>query len=73
MKVSSPAGDFEITVSDSSIEDNNIVITGQMGVWDSKIYMKPSDLVNFGKVIMKPEILLFLLGSPFRSLFGKKK
>lgn len=73
MKVSSPAGDFEITVNDSAVEDDNIVITGQMGVWDSKIYMKPSDLVEFSKVILKPEVILFLLKYPFRSILGRNK
>lgn len=73
MKVSSPAGDFEITVNDSTVEDDNIVITGQMGVWDSKIYMKPSDLVEFAKVILKPEVIMFLLKYPFRSILGRNK
>ena len=69
MKVTSPAGDFEITVTDSTVEDSHIVITGQMGVWDSKILMKPSDLWNFTKVLLKPKVLLFLIKFPFKSLF----
>ena len=69
MKVTSPAGDFEITVNDSTIEGDHIVITGQMGVWDSKIHMKPSDLWSFSKVLLKPRILLFLVKFPFTSLF----
>ena len=70
MKVTSPAGDFEITVNDSTIEEDHIVIIGQMGVWDSKIHMKPSDLWSFTKVILKPKILLFLITFPFKRLFG---
>ena len=50
MKVTSPAGDFEITVTESSVEGDFIVISGQMGVWDSQIYMKPSDLLSFAGV-----------------------
>ncbi|NIP30829.1 MAG: hypothetical protein GTO02_13255, partial [Candidatus Dadabacteria bacterium] len=69
MKVTSPAGDFEITVSDSTVEDDHIVIIGQMGVWDSKIHMKPSDLWSFSKVILKPQIILFLIKQTFKSLF----
>lgn len=72
MRVSSPAGDFEITVNDSTVEDDHIVITGQMGVWDSEIYMKPSDLISFGKVIMKPKVLLFLLRYPFKKIISRK-
>ncbi len=71
MKVSSPAGDFEITVNDATVEDDHIVITGQMGVWDSEIYMKPSDLVSFAKVIMKPKVLLFLLKYPFKKIINR--
>lgn len=70
MKVVSPAGDFDITVQESTIEDNHIVIKGQMGVWDSKIYMKPSDVITFTKVFLKPEVLWFLVKVPFKSLFG---
>ena len=69
MKVSSPAGDFEITVNESTVEDDHIVIIGQMGVWDSKIYMKPADLISFSKVILTPQIILFLLKLPFKKLF----
>ena len=70
MKVVSPAGDFEITVQESMIEDDHIVIKGQMGVWDSKIYMKPSDVLTFTKVFLNPKILLFLIKMPFKSLFS---
>lgn len=72
MKVVSPAGDFEITVDRSSVEDNKIVITGQMGVWDSKIYMETSDVLQFTKIFLNPSVILYLLMAPFRSLFGKK-
>ncbi len=72
MKVTSPAGDFEITVRESSVEDGCVVISGQMGVWDSKIHMKPSDLVSFAGVLLNFRVLFFLLGCPFRRLFGKK-
>lgn len=72
MKVSSPAGDFEITVNDATVDDQHIVITGQMGVWDSKIYMKPSDLLSFTKVLLKPKVILFLIKFPFRKLVNPK-
>lgn len=71
MRVSSPAGDFEITVNDSTVEGDYIVITGQMGVWDSEIYMKPSDLISFAKVIMKPKVLLFLITYPLKKIINR--
>ena len=72
MKVVSPAGDFEITVHESSVEDDRIVIKGQMGIWDSKIYMSPSDVLQFGKIFLNPSVILYLLKAPFKSLMGSK-
>ena len=72
MKVVSPAGDFEITVNESMVEEDKIVIKGQMGVWDSKIYMSPTDVLQFGKIFLNPSVILFLIKAPFKSLLGSK-
>ena len=72
MKVVSPAGDFEITVNDSMVEEDKIVIKGQMGVWDSKIYMTPTDVLQFGKIFLNPSVIFYLLKAPFKSLMGSK-
>jgi len=72
MKVVSPAGDFEITVNESTVEEEMIVIKGQMGVWDSKIYMSPSDVLQFGKIFLNPSVILYLIKAPFKSLLGTK-
>jgi len=66
LKVSSPAGDFEIVVKDAGIEGDFVVLKGQMGVWDSKIYISPSDLWLFASTLLRPSILLFLLKLPLR-------
>ncbi len=72
MKVVSPAGDFDITVNESTVEEDMIVIKGQMGVWDSKIYMSPSDVLQFGKIFLNPSVILYLIKAPFKSLLGSK-
>ncbi|NIP30277.1 MAG: hypothetical protein GTN59_06855 [Candidatus Dadabacteria bacterium] len=69
MKVVSPAGDFEIVIQDSLIEEDSIVLKGQMGVWDSKIYLKPSDLLTFTSMLIRPSIIVFLLKYPFKHIF----
>lgn len=69
MKVVSPAGDFEIKVSKADVEGRHIVVRGEMGVWDSKIYISPGDLWQFISIIMRPRVVLFLLGSPFRAIY----
>lgn len=73
MKVTSPAGDFEITVTESSVEGDFIVISGQMGVWDSQIYMKPSDLISFAGVLLNLQVVLFLAKQPFKWIFSRKQ
>lgn len=69
MKVSSDAGDFEITIKDASVEGDFVVITGQMGVWDTHIYMTPQDIWKFISIFLRPAVILYLLKIPFRSLF----
>lgn len=71
MKVVSPAGEFEITIKDSIVEDNSIVINGQMGVWDSKIYLDPKDLWLFASVFLNPSVILFFLKLPIRLLLKR--
>jgi len=70
MKVSSEAGDFDITVKDASIEGDFVVLTGQMGVWDSKIYMTPGDIWQVTSIFLRPAVILYILKTPFKSLFG---
>jgi len=70
MKVSSDAGDFDITVKDATVEGDFVVITGQMGVWDSHIYMTPHDIWKFTSIFLKPAVLLYLIKIPFRSILG---
>ncbi len=69
MKVVSPAGDFEIKVSKADVEGKYIVVKGEMGVWDSKIYITPRDLWQFVAIILRPRVVFFLLASPFRALY----
>jgi hypothetical protein len=72
LKVSSPAGDFEIAVKDAGTEGDFVVLKGQMGVWDSKIYLGPGDLWLFASFLLRPSILLFLLKLPLRFLKGSQ-
>jgi hypothetical protein len=72
MKVTSPAGDFEINVKDSIVEGDYVVLKGQMGVWDSKIYLSPADLWLFTSIFLRPSVIAFILKLPFRYLLGHK-
>ena len=73
MKVISPAGEFEFIVKDSSVEEDHVVMTGQMGVWDSKIYLTPADIWLFTSIFLRPSVILFILKLPFKFLLGSKR
>jgi hypothetical protein len=73
VKVVSPAGDFEILIKEAEVEGNSVIIKGQMGVWDSKIYLSPGDLWLFTSIFLRPSVLLFLLQLPFRILFKRNR
>ena len=73
MKVVSPAGDFEILIKEAEVEGNSIIIKGQMGVWDSKIYLSPGDLWLFASIFLRPSVLLFLLQLPLRLLLRRRQ
>ncbi len=70
MKVISPAGEFDFIVKGSSVEGNFVVLKGQMGVWDSKIYLSPGDIWLFVSMFFRPAVFAFLIMLPFRYLFG---
>jgi hypothetical protein len=70
VKVVSPAGDFEILIKEAEVKGNSVIIKGQMGVWDSKIYLSPSDFWLFVSIFLRPSVLLYLFQLPFRILFG---
>lgn len=73
MKVVSPAGEFEFKVKKSTVEGEHIVMIGQMGVWDSKIYLTPSDIWRFTSMFLSPSVIMFILKLPFKSLLGSKE
>ena len=60
-----------VTIRESAfVEGDFVVITGQMGVWDSHIYMTPQDIWKFTSIFLRPAVILYMLKIPFRSLFG---
>lgn len=73
MKVVSPAGEFEFKIKKSAVEGEHIVMSGQMGVWDSKIYLTPGDIWRFTSMFLSPPVLMYILKLPFKSLLGSKE
>ncbi len=73
MKVTSPAGDFEINVKDADIEGDFVVLKGQIGIWDSRIYLSPRDLWRLTSILLRPAIVFFLLKLPLRLLSKRER
>lgn len=69
----SPAGDFEIKLKEARVEGGHIVIRGELGVWDSKIYMTHRDLFKVISIMLQPSVLWFLLKLPFERLLGRPR
>lgn len=68
MMVISGAGEFEITVQKVITRGNALVLIGTMGVWESETIIEPQDILQLARVSLKPRVLLFLLGLPWRLL-----
>jgi len=61
----SPAGEMEVKISDISRADNQLVVTGQIGVWDSKIYIPPEEVGQLIRLMLNPSFLLYVVTFPF--------
>lgn len=73
MKVVSPAGEFEIRITEAGVESDKIVMKGQMGVWDSTIYVRPDEIWRLVTLMLRPSILLYMLKVFLKSFLGTKE
>ena len=69
----SPAGEMEVKISDIKRADNQLVVTGQIGVWDSKIYIPPEEVGQLIRLMLNPSFLLYIVTFPFIYLKGVLK
>jgi len=61
----SPAGEMEVKISDIKRVDNQLVVTGQMGVWDSKIYIPPEEVGQLIRLMLNLSFFLYAVTFPF--------
>lgn len=73
MRLFSPAGNLEIELIDLVVNDDFIVLSTQMGVWQQTILIDYNDTKKLMSLIFRFSILLFLLKLCFRSLFDFRK
>lgn len=69
----SPAGEMEVKIADISRDGSRLVITGQIGVWDSKIYIPPEEVGQLIRLMCNLSFLLYIVTFPFIYLKGVLK
>lgn len=67
-KMISQAGEMSVALKDVTRDGSNLVLIGQMGVWDSQIIVSPQEIVAIMRLMLSPKIILFLILAPFRAL-----
>lgn len=62
MKVSSSAGDLEVSIQDKAqITEDALLLNAEMGVWQFRIYLNPGDFRFFFSLIFSRAVLTFLI------------
>ncbi|MFA9408966.1 MAG: hypothetical protein ACERKJ_09040 [Candidatus Dadabacteria bacterium] len=74
MKVSSTAGDLDVSIKDNArIVGDTVLLNAEMGVWQFQIYLSPGDFRFFFSLIFSRTVLLFLIKQPFLYIFRQIK
>ena len=69
MRVESQAGAFELKFERIEPGDGEIVLTGQMGVWEAKTHMSINEFFAVIRMAMSLKMLGFFARSIFKPLF----
>lgn len=67
----SPAGDMDVKIARISAIGNQLVITGQIGVWDSEIYFPPEEVCYLARLTLSLSLLRYIVTLPFVYLARK--
>jgi hypothetical protein len=74
MKIESAAGEFEFEIESLKIDANDIVLSGQMGVWEAETTMSRDDAVQlFGLMLRSPAFWSYAIRLPLYALFGRQQ
>ena len=61
MRITTPAGELDVVVGDTSAEGGSIVINARVGIWEVKVYIGPGDFKFFLRTFFNPKVLILLL------------
>jgi hypothetical protein len=67
MKVTSPAGELYVTITDTSVENDAVVVNAVVGVWNVGIHLGKSDICYFFSLLFRRDVLLFILKQFFQN------
>jgi len=65
MRVLSGAGEFELEVREITIDGDNVVLVGPMGVWDASTTIRPEELVHLLRLSLNRKLFLHLARLPW--------
>ena len=66
MQIKSLAGEFDITVNSVELEGSDLVVLGNMGVWEARTHIARADVMPFVRnVVFTAAFWKFLLALPF--------
>jgi hypothetical protein len=72
--IRSPAGEFPITIDHFDAENDQLIIVGRMGVWDTRTHIDAGEFLRLlGKLLLSPTVLLYAAKAPFLALRGSPK
>lgn len=61
----SPAGNMQVKFIGLGTEGDKLVMTGQMGIWDTKIYLTASEVSQMLKLAFKTSVIGYIFKLPF--------
>ena len=67
MKVTSPAGELDVIITGTSVENDAVVVNAEVGVWEVGICLSPGDFRFFFSLLLRRDVLLFILRQLFRA------
>ena len=67
MKITSPAGEFQLSLKNIEVRDEALVLKGSMGIWDAEGLLDREDIITMIKLLMRPPVLIRL----FKLLFKR--
>jgi hypothetical protein len=73
MKVESQAGKFVLSFESMEPGNEEIVITGKMGLWDARTHMSPAEFASVLGMTLRPRMLRFLLRQLVRGGFRGRR